>query len=375
MALEWTSAIRDLVSREVFNRAYADLRSEEAGYLDAGGSVPTSTPGGIAGQALTYVLQFAQWFADAGSAAANAPAAWEPVYAAEVALRLSGAFKTERPELANKYRFCAMMAQRAWDAAIETYSIADASSATLNDLSTTPKVCRLHAMRHLARRRPRVLLPIPTIDLTMKAVWTELWNTVGWEFRKRQTTVTLATASGGSAPTFALPSGESFDSLLAPRLWFQDADAPGEPLTWVDGDRMAALKAEYVGQTGRPEYFSLEHRGGTTVYWHFAPEPDQAYVLNAEVYTRTPADPADATATTLQDKLEPAMVPLLPRLVLARILSEAPNISVADRAQARADYSGDIERLMTRFTRTEETVYRSAGDIYGLEQMQEPRRL
>lgn len=369
MALQWTSAIRELVCREVFGRAYADLRSEEAAHLDASNSptVPTDTPGGVAGLAMTYVGQFAQWFAEAGAAATGVPAVWAPVYAAEVAMRMAGAFRTTRPEGLAKYRHCAAMAQRAWDAAIETYSIADASSSTLNSLTITPKVVRLHAMRHLARRRPRVLVPIPTIDLTMKAVWTELWNGVGWEFRRRQASIAIATTDGGSAPTITLPSGEVFDSLLAPRLWFTD---DSEMVEWVEGDRMAALKAEYTGRTGRPLYFSLEHRGGSTVYWHFAPEPDQAYTVRAEVYTRTPSDPADADAVTLLDKLEPAMVPLMPRLVLARLLAEAPNIPPDAARQARADYSADIERLMTRFTRTEEPIYRSAGDVYGFEREQ-----
>lgn len=374
MALQWTSVIRELVCREVFGRAYADLRTEEAAHLDASNSpaVPTSTPGGVAGQAMTYVGQFAQWFAEAGAAATGVPDVWAPVYAAEVSMRMAGAFRTTRPEMLAKYRHCAAMAQRAWDAAIETYSLADASAATLNSLTITPKTVRLHAMRHLARRRPRVLLPIPTIDLTMKAVWTELWNGVGWEFRRRHASIAIATSAGGSAPTITLPSGEVFDSLMAPRLWYTD---DGTVVEWVEGDRMASLKAEYAGETGKPLYFSLEHRGGSTVYWHFAPEPDQAYTVQAEVYTRTPSDPADADAVTLLDKLDPAMVPLMPRLVLFKLLAESPNIPPDVARQARADFSADMERLLTRFTRTQETVFKSPADVYGFEHEQIRRSL
>lgn len=369
MALQWTSAIRELVCREVFGRAYADLRPEESAHLDASNTpaVPTGTPGGVAGLAMTYVGQFAQWFAEAGSTASGVPDAWSTVYVAEVAMRMAGAFRTARPDGLAKYRHCAMMAQRAWDAAIDTYSIADATSATLHDMTVTPRVVRLHAMRHLARRRPRVLIPIPTIDMTMKAVWTELWNSVGWEFRRRQVGITIPALSGGSSPTITLPTGEVFDSLLAPRLWYAD-DA--SVIDWVDGDRMAMFKAEHSGRTGRPVYFSLEHRGGSVVHWHFAPEPDRDYQVLAEVYTRTPNDPADADAVTLFDRLEPAMVPLLPRLVLSRLLAEAPNIPSDVAVRAKADYSADIERLMTRFSRTEEPMYRSALDVYGFEREQ-----
>lgn len=358
MALSWTTALRDLVCREVFNRAYADLRSEEAGYLDAANTptVPTSSPGGVAGQCLTYVRQFSQWFEEAG--ATSGPDAWEHVYSAEVAFRLANAFNV------SKSRTLAGLLQRAWDAALNTYSIADASATALNDLTITPKVCRLHTMRHCVRRRPRLFIPIPTIDMTMKRVWQEVWNAVGFEFRTRQASIAIATASGGSAPTITMSGSEAFDSILVPRLWYTDANADPASIEWVDGDQMARLKAANAGTTGRPEYFSIEDRGGTTKYWHFSPEPDAAYTVRAECMVRTPADPANAAATTVQDTFTAEMVAQLPKLTLLACLEEAPQVPETHRREARNEYRTVLENLLPRYTRTNQPVALVTTDAY-----------
>lgn len=365
MALTWSSALRDLVCREVFNRAYADLRTEEAAYLDAANSpaVPTASPAGIAGQTLTYVRQFAQWFEEAG--ASSGPDAWEHVWAAEIGFRLCIAFKSERQDLAGKLRAFSGLQQRAWDAALNTYSIADASSTTLNDLTITPKVCRLHVMRNFARRRQRLFLPISTIDMTMKRVWQQVWNQCGFEFKMRQASIAIATASAGSAPTITLAGSEAFDSILAPRLWYTDTGAVPAAIEWVDGERMARLKAANTGTTGRPEYYSIEDRGGTTKYWHFTPEPDQAYTVRAECMVRTPSDPANASATTFQDTLTAEIVPRLPKLTLLGCLEEAPGIPLSEREAARNELARELETLIPRYTRVNTHIPSGPVDVYG----------
>jgi hypothetical protein len=360
MALTWSSALRDLVSREVFNRAYADLRTEEAAYLDASNSpaVPTTSPAGVAGHSLLYVRQFAQWFEEAG--ASSGPDAWEHVLAAEVSFRLANAFNTA------KARTLAGLLQRAWDAALNSYSLADASSTTLNDLTITPKVCRLHVMRNFVRRRPRLFYPIPSIDMTMKRIWQQVWNQNGYEFRTRQASIAIATTAGGSAPTITMNGSEAFDSILAPRLWYTDSDtASPRSIEWVDGDWMARLKAENTGTTGRPQYYSIEDRGGTTKYWHFSPEPDAAYTVRAECLVRTPTDPANASATTFQDTLTAEIVPRLPKLTLLGCLEEAPGVPVTERQAAKAELGRELELLLPRFTRVNATAPLAAQDVYG----------
>ena len=74
-AIQWTTAIRDIVCYQAFGKAYTDLRTDEKAYLDATNTptAPTSSPGGIAGVSLGFCRQYAQWFEELGTSTSAVP--------------------------------------------------------------------------------------------------------------------------------------------------------------------------------------------------------------------------------------------------------------------------------------------------------------
>ena len=213
MALSWTSSLQDLVALSVLQKAYTDLRAHEKTFLDGTASVPTSAPGGVAGQALNVVGQYAQWFGQAGASAANLPSVWEHVLVAETAWRFSMGIK---PSDAAMHR---QAVSAAWEAAMDSYSVADASANTLNDQSVHVQMIRFHVIRHCLRRsgKRRLYVPVPDIDNAINWAIDYIWYFGAWNFRTRHCAVTIPLNTitvGGSSGTFVLTYNGSSTGAL-----------------------------------------------------------------------------------------------------------------------------------------------------------------
>lgn len=324
MTLSWTSAIRDRVSQLVLGLVYSGARSDEKNLIDAAGSVPTSSPAGLAGERLTVVRQWAQWFEQLGAGASAGPDLWEHVWVREIAAHAALGLRR------NDIRPFFEALDDAWETALNSYSVADASSATLNDQSVTPKMLRFHVIRHCARlttttgRKRRLLVPVPDIDAAINWTINFLWHRTHWEFRTRQVQLTLDTASPESV-TDDLPTGEEIDAITSRWLVF-DANADSGinndmRCVYADETTMARLKAADP-EDGRPTHFHVEDRGNNTRYWHWSPTPDAAYTLRGACTIIRPALPSDANDTTPFTKFPPEFVTLFPDVVLAYILKK-----------------------------------------------------
>jgi hypothetical protein len=312
VAIQWTAALQNNVALTVYGYPYADLKANEKAFLDNSNTpaVPTATPGGKAGHALTRVQQFAQWYEQAG--ASSSPDAWEHVLVAEVATLL--AVQAKPDQIKTFYQ----QSREAWAAAIDSYAVAATNIAALQRQTITYAMLRLHVIDHLIRMRPRLYVPVPMIDTAIQWAINHLWHSHRWNFRRRMVTMTIA-ANG--AVTFDLPAGESFHSLASKSLAY--TDETGTELFWLEGQDMARAKAadDDEGSTGRPEYFRAEHRvAGLT--WHFSPAPDAEYTLRGEVFIAAPAAAANATDTAPFDKFPAAFRPMFPDLVLGKILHD-----------------------------------------------------
>lgn len=327
MALQWTTAIRDLVSVLALGKTYTNLRTEEKAYLDATNTpaVPTSSPGGVASHAITRVRQYAQWFEEAGTGTSAGPDVWEQVFVAETALQCAKAFR--RAEIPQHLVGC----KDAWEAALDSFSVTDASSVTVASQTLTWKSLRLHVLRHCLRRvtqRTRLFPSPAAIDTAIQWARTHLWNRSLWEFRTRQVTITITTNANGSSPSLNLPAGETFDSIAC-RWLIHDSDTDSTQLalpadrriSYVTGTEMAALKAQFGSTTGRPQYFHIEDRGNGARYWHWAPAPDAEYTVKGAVAIALPATPSDATANAAFSPFGDAQT-VLPDLVLAKVLKD-----------------------------------------------------
>jgi hypothetical protein len=328
VAVQWTTAIRDRACYLALGVAYASLRTDEAAFLDASNTpaVPTSSPAGVAGERLTVVNQYSQWFNEAGATTTND--VWEHVYVREVAAQLALTFRR------SDIKIHLDQLGDAWQSAMDTLTVTDPSSNTLSFTSLTPKAIRYHVMRHCLRLgtgRNRLYIPVIDIDRATQWAINHLWNRTALNFRTRAVQITIPTTSGGSAPTNDLPAGESIHSVNSRWLIFDNASADvgtaTDKIVWLNETDFATRKADLGTTTGKPIYFRIEDRSGT-LYWHFLPLPDAQYTVRGSVLIKAPSFATDATDTTAIAKLPDAVKPLLPDLVLAKCLRQyRPNDS------------------------------------------------
>lgn len=317
MALSWTTTLRDQICYLVFQRAYSALRADEKAILDnTEGSMPATTTGGHAGRSLTTVRQAAQWFEQGGAGSTTGPDVWDTVLVCEIVARM---LQTLKP---GEAKAAWAESARAWESALNTYTVADAAVTTLNHLTITQAMIRFHVINHTARRRPRLFPPVQDIDFALKWAVNFLWNKSKWRFRTRQATIAIATANDGSAPTITLPSGESFDQMATLALHYTDAAGIGQTIRGANAEEMTALRARYGTNSGRPERFRIEARNESTKYWHFIPVPDRAYTTRAEVLIATPADPSSSTDAAPFQKFPAEFRTLFPDLVLAKVMRQ-----------------------------------------------------
>lgn len=358
--LTWTSALRDMVAQMVLQTPYASLRATESGVLDGGTAVPTTTPGGLAGHSLTYVNMYAQWFTEATESAANSPADWEPLLAAEIAYRFC---KAVRPSGAGEFGKDLM---RAWQTTTDAYANLDATAAGVQD-GTTPslKTIRLFVMRHLLRKRPRQFVPIGMIDQAARAAWEEIWHHGVWNFRVRLVTVTLPLASP-AAPTMDLPAGEVFHSIVSPKLIYIDSSSgTGQPDTceYADSAQMSTAMADTTTTSQRPQKFMFEQRLDGSKYWRWWPAPDQDYTFRAEVAIDSPTWPTSITSTVEFAQLPKTFQTVFLELVLGTVMKRASIDGWREPWQSAHDaMDGILQKYQSRGTPEEYAV--QAEDVY-----------
>lgn len=346
MALQWTSAIRDIVCYQTLGKAYSALRADEKLILDDNNSsaVPTSTPAGVAGQAMTVVGQWAQYFAEAGSAAAGIPSAWDHVLTAEVNYRLAIAMRRD------DIKIHAANLKKAWSDARDTFTVSDPSSATFTAGSITAKKIRFFVIRN-ALAGQRVMIKSADIDQAIIWAIAHLWNRTSWEFRKRQVTMTISTTDSGSAPTFEDAAGNAitnFDSVASRDFKYSASTVTGlvdnQVLRWAESTDMAGLKAANAS-TGRPSFFNVEDQGNGVRYWHFVPVPDDDYEAYGAIYLAHPAAPSDGDDTTPFTKFPKEHQALFPNLVYAKVAKDygIPNATqIWDRAMDEVELACPI---------------------------------
>lgn len=349
MTLSWTSALRDLVSLTVLNRTFANLRAYEVTTLD--NNQTGATVGGVAQQALTHVLQFAQWYEEAGATLGTAgPAAWEPVLAAEVCLRFARAVKPSDVPIMLE------AAKSQWDAAFDSYSLNDASVNTIADQLTTLKMIRFHVIRHMIRQpRPR---KVPVKDIDQASLWVInfLWNKSAWNFRVRNVTMTF-TGDGiiDDTVTFNLPDSEEFGAFVSAELVYAGTSIErGLMLKYADSDKFnsaLAVSANMDGDPvlGRPIFFTIEHRQAGDKFFKFTPQPavNTTYTVYGTVAIRAPFETIENfTDTTPFDFFPDAFQPVIPDVVLGRI---AKKFGMENGRELWKDAMDQVDSLLPLF--------------------------
>lgn len=318
MAITLTSTNRDRIAQLAFGAVYASLRTDEKTFLDNAGAVPLATPLGIAGERLKLVNQITQWMDEAGAAITVGPDEFDHVFVRECVAHCKVAFRG-REEIREAFS----LLDEAWNTAIDAYTLADGSVATLNETSITVKMIRFHVIRHCMKRgtgKRRLFIPVKDIDFAAQWALNLLWNRVTWEFRTRQVQITLPSATP-TVPTFDLPSGEAFDALTTRWLSYDDPNgslsvAKAVQLTQTE---FATQKAYWGTSTGIPAYFYVENRGAAVRYWHWLPLPDTDYTLRGACTVMAPAF-TTATDTAPATALPTKFRPLLPDLTMAYVL-------------------------------------------------------
>lgn len=334
MGLNWTADIRDRVCLVLLQQPYSGLRADEQTLLDgaiSGGTLPVGLPDkGVARDALMRVRQTAQWFEEAGvvnttGSTATGPDVWEPVLIQEAVFKFAQAL---RP---SDLRSLAPVRAEAWRDAIDSFAVNNFADATqlfgAGDLS--PQRIRLHVMRHMTRRTPRVLPPVAEIDLAIEWAINRLWESRVSLYRARHVIVTIPTASGGQTPTYtlldgsSLPSGEVVDSVISAKMYFTDTVGRDSRSTirWGLVEEFTEHRA-LQQDTGRPELFRIEQRGATTLLWRWSPEPDVQYTAQALVMVKAPVLGSAASDTATLAKFPREYKTIIPDLVLAKCLQK-----------------------------------------------------
>lgn len=311
MALAWTSAIQNNVALLLMETPYASLTTDQKNLID--GSWTSGAPTGCAGDALSIVQQWAQWFNMAGVSAG--PDAFAPWLVDETCLR---AVRVLRPD---RYPIFERSVQRTKADALRTFTstVVDATAAPSSDafLGHLQNV-RKYVMNYLVRLDPPLFLPIDVIDQSFYSAVNKLWKRANWLFKRRS--IQLSIAADGTVTNDL--SGETMDGIASREFYYTDDTGVNTCLQWGSADLMAKQKVRWGTTTGRPQFFRIQKVGDTRT-WRLTPTPDAAYTLYGEVYVDGPGTPASATATTVMDKFPVAFWPLIRMATLCEALESS----------------------------------------------------
>lgn len=291
-------AIRERVANRLFSKAYADLTTLDKARIDNEGA-----------DALAMIVGVAKFWPQAD----NAPSDWQTWFVDEVVWRVA---QSTHPERASEYRRTKI------DSRADAIGSFCRKAMTYNPASDTEAFAysaqnvRYHVLAHTTRMRPPLFPEPSAIDAALGWALGWVWNAGSWSFRRRHTTITLA--SNGTVTVNGLGS-DTFDSIASYEMFHETI--PNERVVWASADDMAALKSGQSAETGRPERFRIQTAGNTPT-WTFWPIPDAEYVFRCEVLIRGPGDPSSATETTTMAKFASEMLPTIRDLVLAKVLND-----------------------------------------------------
>jgi hypothetical protein len=332
VSVSLTSANRDRIALYVLGQQYSALSTPQKTLIDEAGTVPNTSPGGIAGEALRVVNDWSQWFTDTG-APNTTPDNWDHWFVAEASRRLA---LSQRPDRLPQFIADVKTAR---DAAFRSYTEAAINSATNNDGTFTLKDLRLYVGQNMSRQVPEpIMVPVFLIDKEAGDVIRWLWQRSNWNFRRRMTTATISTAS---VVTWTLTSPEAFDSIASLKLWYTDTN--GMFCAWGNADVVAARLADTTATTGRPGLFRMQ-KDVSGVTWKFAPTPDQEYEVRGEIFIACPAIPANATATAPFSAFPSDFNYIIRDLILARVKMGFPQ-TAADGQKLWARAMDQVEQL------------------------------
>lgn len=321
-SLQLTTSNLDDIALGAFGQRFSTL-SDAQKYLLAGStspSLPSSSPGGVAGMALSMLTQYAESLGYLGTDNLTPPETWAAWFTAEATAR---AVLSMKPDQYPAYRAARTDAMRA---ALESLPGGTASQSAATPGTITLTKMRQHVISVAIRQKPPFLPSVTTIDEAFAWAVDYLWNRAFWLFRRR--TVTMTIPDGGGAPTFTdgLGASETFAALATRRLYYTDNQTDGVVpyAEWKDGDDFIEAKAYAtvtgVNEEGRPSMFRL-HPGATTV-WQWHPVPDQNYTAKGEVYIAQPAYPTSATDSTTLAAFPAAFRAVFRDIVTAKVLRE-----------------------------------------------------
>lgn len=197
MAFAYTAALQGRIALAVWNVQNSSLSAAQKVQLDNTWTTG-SLSGGVAYDAYVEVSQIAQWYEQASSAPDTSfpQPAWDRLF---VSLAASLLVKTVRPD---RYQEFKADYETALDQTLDTFTRDLISSTSLAGQGITLAGIRAYVVDHCVKRanastglRRRLFPSISQIDGHTQWSLNYIWNMKPWHFRKRQVTMTIATAT------------------------------------------------------------------------------------------------------------------------------------------------------------------------------------
>ncbi len=197
MAFAYSTALQDRIAYAVWNVANSSLSAAQKVQLDLTWTTG-SLAGGAAYDAYIEVSQVAQWFEQASSTPdlSFAQPAWNRLFVAKAAMLL---VKTVRPDRLAEF---VKDHESALDQCIDTFTRDLVSSTSLAGQGINLSGIRAYVIDHCVKRvdtstglRRRLFPSIAQIGGHIQWTLNFVANMKPWHFRKRQVTMTIATAS------------------------------------------------------------------------------------------------------------------------------------------------------------------------------------
>lgn len=191
-------------------------------------------------------------------------------------------------------------------------------STTLDD-SISINSLRRSIISILVRQRTPVIPPFDASDRTIREEFVKLWEARKWSFRVRPMKLNLAISGDltpASGPTY------KFRGIASKYFMLRTSNNVRHKIQWSDSTRFAEQKAAYDGTTGTPRFF-FDWAEGDTERIEWAPMPDQAYVLFANIFIGPP-NFTNANDSTIDNGLSSLPVPFranLRDMVIGKLMS------------------------------------------------------
>lgn len=197
MAFSYTSALQDRIAYAVWNVANSQLSAAQKVQLDLTWTTG-ALAGGVAYDAYIELSNIAQWYEQASSTPnlSFPEPAWDRLFIAKCGMVLT---KTVRPDRQAEFQ---KDHEAALDQLLDTFSRDLISATSLAGQGVNLSGIRAFVVDHCVKRansttglRRRLFPQVAQIDGNIQWTLNYIWNMKPWHFRKRQVTMTIATAS------------------------------------------------------------------------------------------------------------------------------------------------------------------------------------